>query len=183
MIYFAQAEGTDLIKIGFTAGNPVKRIGELQTGCPHKLVLVAAVEGNKRLEAKWHTDFAADRVNSEWFRLSAQLTAAICKAVARQHGRPSVLQAEFYAFTLDDAGLVAFAGEVASESGDTVRIEVYDGLMLAAAGSLVLSGELRDAPRARVRMFNDRESFEHALAEGLARNQEEIRRRVQDARR
>lgn len=180
MIYFAQAEGTDLLKIGYTGGDPAKRLGELQTGCPHKLVLVAAIEGSERDESGWHSEFAEERVSGEWFRLTARLTAAICKAVAGERGRPSVTRAELFAFTFDDAGLVAYAGEVVSEKGDVVRIEVYDGLMMAAAGSLILPGELRDVPRNRMRMFNDRDSFLQSLADGLARNQEAIEQRTRD---
>ncbi len=84
MIYFAQADGTDLVKIGCTAGDPTKRLRELQTGCPQPLKLIAAVDGGEADEARWHRDFAADRVNGEWFRLTIPLLLAILAAVPRQ---------------------------------------------------------------------------------------------------
>jgi len=39
-IYLLQLEGTDLYKIGFTKNNPNKRVKSLQTGSPHKIVLI-----------------------------------------------------------------------------------------------------------------------------------------------
>jgi hypothetical protein len=86
MIYFSQAEGTDLVKIGFTAGEPLKRLRELQTGCPHRLVLLAAVEGGEQDEGNWHKEFATDRVNGEWFKSSWRLMLAIARAEVQEGG-------------------------------------------------------------------------------------------------
>lgn len=82
MIYFAQADGTDLVKIGFTAGDAIERVSDLQTGCPHKLSVLAAVEGGERDEARWHKEFAAERVQGEWFRLTPRLMVRIVLAAA-----------------------------------------------------------------------------------------------------
>lgn len=82
MIYFAQAEGTDRVKIGFTSGDPAKRVSELQTGCPYKLRLLASVDGSEQDEGNWHKQFAADREQGEWFRMSWQLCLAIARAEA-----------------------------------------------------------------------------------------------------
>lgn len=98
MIYFAQADGTDLVKIGYTGGDPAKRIGELQTGCPYKLVLLASIEGNEQREARWHKDFAADRVSGEWFKLTPRLILEIAREEAHQIARQKVsdLAGEIY---------------------------------------------------------------------------------------
>lgn len=87
-IYFVHATGTDLVKIGFTDGNPERRVASLQTGCPHKLTLLAAMEGTAEDEARLHSDHSAARVNGEWFRLTPQLTIAI--AIARANNLADV---------------------------------------------------------------------------------------------
>lgn len=82
MIYFIQADGTDRVKIGFTAGDPAKRLADLQTGCPHRLVILATASGSEQDEGRWHKDFATDRVQGEWFRLSPRLVAHIAAQIA-----------------------------------------------------------------------------------------------------
>jgi hypothetical protein len=82
VIYFAQADGTDFVKIGHTRGDPAKRLTELQTGCPHRLVLLASVDGGEDDEGRWHERFASDRVGGEWFRMSWRLCLAIARAEA-----------------------------------------------------------------------------------------------------
>lgn len=82
VIYFAQAEGTDLIKIGFTAGTPAKRVADLQTGCPHKLSLLAVIEGAEADEQKWHREFESNWVNGEWFKLTPRLMTRMILAAA-----------------------------------------------------------------------------------------------------
>lgn len=76
-VYFAHAVGTELVKIGFTGGDPAERLRGLQTGCPHRLELIAVIPGGESDEGRWHEDYAADRVNGEWFRLTPRLTVAI----------------------------------------------------------------------------------------------------------
>lgn len=77
MIYFAKAIGTEFVKIGFTAGDPAKRVADLQTACPHELVVLAAIDGCEQDEAIWHSAFAADRVRGEWFHLTPRLAECI----------------------------------------------------------------------------------------------------------
>lgn len=83
MIYFAHAIGTDLVKIGFTAGEPAKRLKELQTGCPQRLELLAAIEGTEADEGRWHKDFERDRTHGEWFKLTPRMMLAIARAEVR----------------------------------------------------------------------------------------------------
>lgn len=162
MIYFAHAEGTDLVKIGFTAGDPAKRVGELQTGCPHKLVLLASIEGSEQDEAKWHRDFAADRLNGEWFRLSVPLLLAVLTSLLKRPSAPAVKkqksgkQPVLYAFSFDDNDRLQWSGMVVGESATTLRLELFDGMGF-------LSGELKDVPRERCRIFDNIDSFNEAI--------------------
>lgn len=103
MIYFAHAEGTDRVKIGFTAGDPAKRLADLQTGCPHRLSLLLVVEGGEQDEAEYHKEFATFRVHGEWFQLTVPFLLRlihlarredweIAKAVARLESRVEAVE-------------------------------------------------------------------------------------------
>lgn len=70
-VYFIRAD--ERVKIGY-AKNYKSRIRELQTGCPHKLVLLAAVEAKPAVERELHQKFAAQRVQGEWFHLDGDLS-------------------------------------------------------------------------------------------------------------
>lgn len=73
MIYFIEAVGANLLKIGFTERDPEERLKELQTGCPHKLRLVATTFGDRETERLWHDEYADLRTSGEWFRLDDRL--------------------------------------------------------------------------------------------------------------
>lgn len=90
MIYFAHAVGTDLVKIGFTAGDPTKRLKELQTGCPQRLELLAAIDGTEADEGRWHKDFERDRAHGEWFKLTPRMMLAIARAEVAVSLRPAL---------------------------------------------------------------------------------------------
>ena len=82
-VYFIQAMGTDLLKIGM-AVNPSKRLAELQTASPHSLILNAIVPFNTRLEAvcyerRLHGLFKSLHIRGEWFRSSEELRSLISK--------------------------------------------------------------------------------------------------------
>jgi hypothetical protein len=80
MIYFAMAEGTDLVKIGFTDGPVEKRLAQLQTGCPNKLILLSDNNrGGEEQERELHEELKADRVTGEWFRLSPRVLIRIAQ--------------------------------------------------------------------------------------------------------
>jgi hypothetical protein len=68
MIYFIKDTGTQAIKIGHSARRPEDRIGELQTGNPHKLQLLGTVPGTECDEVRYHDQFAAYRLEGEWFQ-------------------------------------------------------------------------------------------------------------------
>lgn len=68
-IYFARAEGTDLVKIGY-AVNASTRLRYLQAGCPHTLRLVRVEEGGRQTEAALRRRYKAQQIEREWFSWS-----------------------------------------------------------------------------------------------------------------
>jgi hypothetical protein len=44
-VYIIRAVDTNFVKVGFTQGDPRKRLRELQTGCPLRLEVEAAMPG------------------------------------------------------------------------------------------------------------------------------------------
>ncbi|WP_329103269.1 GIY-YIG nuclease family protein [Streptomyces sp. NBC_01439] len=69
-VYVIAMDGSQLVKIGYTAGNPVQRMAGLQTGLPVALSLLWHREGSRALESALHARFAEHRVRGEWFDLS-----------------------------------------------------------------------------------------------------------------
>lgn len=74
-IYFIQSHEFPRVKIGFTAGNPRKRLKALQTGSPTVLGLMLALPGTQRDEQEVHKLFDYERLHGEWFELSPRLVA------------------------------------------------------------------------------------------------------------
>lgn len=66
-VYFIQAGKNGPIKIGWTTSLE-ERIDALQTGCPFRLRVLAAIEGTKQDEAAYHRQFAEHRMRGEWFK-------------------------------------------------------------------------------------------------------------------
>lgn len=70
MVYFLKEVDGVHIKIG-TADDPYKRIGQLQTGNPRQLIIVATIDGDETKERELHRKFASQRIGqTEWFNLS-----------------------------------------------------------------------------------------------------------------
>jgi hypothetical protein len=65
-----------VVKIGCSL-EPAARMKELQTGCPHKVVLEATTPGGHEREKELHRFFADDRVQGEWFRLTPMIETMI----------------------------------------------------------------------------------------------------------
>ena len=73
-VYFVgRADNVGPVKIGFTIGDPEKRVAELQTGHPYPLTVYHAVEGTPRMERKLHAQLKAHRLQGEWFEREAAL--------------------------------------------------------------------------------------------------------------
>lgn len=71
-IYLVQAVGISRFKIGKTRVCVLKRIDELQTGCPLRIRYIyhACVEEMNRIEKELHLTFSSSRVIGEWFSLT-----------------------------------------------------------------------------------------------------------------
>jgi len=65
MIYFIEAAGTDLVKVGY-AIDAAKRLRDHQIGCPLKLQLIAAFDGGPALERRAHKALGKSS-RGEWF--------------------------------------------------------------------------------------------------------------------
>ena len=64
-------DNKEIYKIGFTRGDPKKRLKALSTGNPHKMEIVKVFETNfnTRLEANLHQQFKSKKIKNEWFML------------------------------------------------------------------------------------------------------------------
>ncbi len=73
MIYYVQAGKKGFIKIGYAKIDVLKRIGQIQNGCPEKLKLLAVEYGSLKTERRLHEQFKEDKKRGEWFNLSKKL--------------------------------------------------------------------------------------------------------------
>lgn len=81
--YLVGAEGSPLVKIGYTSGAPAKRLASLQTGQPMPLSLLWSIPVD--IESELHERFAAHRVRGEWFDLTPLGDAiAVVQAAAEE---------------------------------------------------------------------------------------------------
>ena len=77
-VYFIRDfDGRGNIKIGFTARTVEKRLAELSTGSPVRLVVLRKVRAPRSFETWLHERFAGDRQCGEWFSPSPRLLALI----------------------------------------------------------------------------------------------------------
>ena len=67
MIYFVKDTVTQAIKIGYSK-KPKDRLSGLQTGNPHKLVILGTVAGTANEEASFHGKFVQHRLEGESFK-------------------------------------------------------------------------------------------------------------------
>lgn len=83
-VYFIESVGLERIKIGF-AGEPEKRLRQLQTGSSSPLRLIGCIPGGQHLEAKLHNDFAHLRLDGEWFLATQELRGFIEMELGERH--------------------------------------------------------------------------------------------------
>lgn len=76
-VYFIEAIGLDLVKIGWTAGEVRTRLKALQCASPVELQVCGAMHGTLYQERGFHRRYRALRVRGEWFRLSPELLTFI----------------------------------------------------------------------------------------------------------
>lgn len=73
-VYFI-SDLKETIKIGYTRGNPINRLKQLNTGSPFQLYLLGFFRGTLKDEDNLHKKFANLKVrsNGEWFKISEEL--------------------------------------------------------------------------------------------------------------
>lgn len=79
-VYFLQRKNDSAapIKIGVsTQGGLARRLKSIQTGYPHKLVILATMAGGAEAEKRLHESFGHARMNGEWFEPTEGLLALI----------------------------------------------------------------------------------------------------------
>lgn len=62
--------GITHVKVGYTKGDPAKRMDGLKTGCPFPMRLLGFVFGCLSREREMHDVMKEDRVGGEWFAYS-----------------------------------------------------------------------------------------------------------------
>lgn len=77
-VYFASYGKRGPIKIGFSV-DPELRLKDWSTGLPYVPTLLAQFPGSQKDEAILHKQFAAYRLNGEWFRRNQELLALVKK--------------------------------------------------------------------------------------------------------
>lgn len=81
-IYFIEAIGLDLIKIGY-AVDPVKRFKAMLTVSPSPLSLLGSIWGGPKREAEIHAALDAHRMHGEWFDKGAPEVMALVATADR----------------------------------------------------------------------------------------------------
>lgn len=71
-IYFIK--GRDLVKVGYTAGDPIKRLNRLQTGSADPLVLLGFINGTPVTERQLHWRFKDWNAHGEWFHIKGAVS-------------------------------------------------------------------------------------------------------------
>lgn len=116
VVYFIQGIGGGPIKIG-TSKDPRKRLAALQSGSPVALRLLAAIEGDERLEADLHVAFDDDRLHGEWFNNSENLVAFLGRILAESKAyrddADAIEEITALAAEDDDANYLAVEAETA----------------------------------------------------------------------
>lgn len=72
-VYFIEAEGLGLVKIGYSKSGVEGRLQSLQCASPVPLRILATVEGTLQCERALHGHYRNLRVQGEWFRLEDPL--------------------------------------------------------------------------------------------------------------
>lgn len=87
MVYFIRAGASGPVKIGYTSRDIKQRLASLQCGHPEELLLLAAVSGDRTLEAELHQCFASHRLSGEWFSLGSEQVLEVVASLVRSPRR------------------------------------------------------------------------------------------------
>jgi hypothetical protein len=72
-VYFIRCPSNGMIKIGWTADDPERRLRALSTGSPEEFERLGTIPGSCADEAALHRLFADSRVRGEWFRPNREI--------------------------------------------------------------------------------------------------------------
>jgi hypothetical protein len=72
-VYFVRCSASGLIKIGYSASHPDRRLCGLRGASATRLEPIGYIPGDRSTEGRIHAMFAADRDHGEWFRPSDRL--------------------------------------------------------------------------------------------------------------
>ncbi len=84
-VYFVQSGGCGPVKIGWTRGPVLRRLAQLQTSHPSRLLLLADVPGTRNLERGLHATYGDLRMSGEWFRPEAELMELVNEIAVHQN--------------------------------------------------------------------------------------------------
>ena len=76
-VYVAWMQGSEFVKVGFTTGDPEKRVRAAQHGCPTPVLLIGWKAAARAEERDFHERFRAQRACGEWFRMNAEMKAVL----------------------------------------------------------------------------------------------------------
>jgi hypothetical protein len=84
-VYLIEAIGAKRVKVGWSK-NPHVRRGQLQVHSPHRLQLLAAVEGTQTHEAWMHWELMAAHHRGEWFHIRTEIRefAEVVSTIAKE---------------------------------------------------------------------------------------------------
>lgn len=83
-VYFVEAVGLDLIKIGHSI-DLMKRLVSLLTSSPARLFVIGSIPGGRQKEREIHVALHAHRSHGEWFRKTPEVMAIVATA-DQSHG-------------------------------------------------------------------------------------------------
>jgi hypothetical protein len=76
-VYCALAVEAQIVKIGFTKGDPARRVACIQVGCPHRLELIKVRHGGSTEEKRLHDLLRPHCTSGEWFSFNEPVMTAI----------------------------------------------------------------------------------------------------------
>lgn len=87
-VYVIDGKGVQGVKIGWTGGEPAKRLADLQTGSPVELQVRYAIRGSRADEQAIHLLLDEHRTRGEWFGKPAKVDALFRRIYQDETRRP-----------------------------------------------------------------------------------------------
>lgn len=142
-IYLILSPAMNAVKIGYTKGDPLKRMAQLQTGAADELQLIDCRRGCLAQEGMYHEAFKDWHIRGEWFHWSKQLHQIFARVSDLSNGiptKPPMTECGFDALKLT----VRLCGGARSRYPDGTRHNMIDwdevSVLVDAADYPVISG-------------------------------------------